>query len=625
MVYTVVLVENSPNIIKLLSEIADLAQTKVISLDILSHNMLSKLGIEHEKVESYIDKDDQELIDKLIIDKSHEWYQQEGISELLKFENMNLGSLLELEIAPYFLQIMKNFIGVKRIIDKENPSIVIASTPLASMVEAVMMNKKIKIQSYVIPNPSSLSYDRVAIPINIGKKLFTIWISRDFALKIKNIVESITNLIFKFKFNFSNASKRKSILLLDFNPMLYGDLLGELSKLDRNIVLLNQRRPAVWNLQSLNNIKRSNSKIIKLDDLLNSKLSSIIIQKQNELRTRLQQISLDDMLTEFFSIEGNSFWPSIKDSFIEMCSKRFHEAIERLVLSRELFEKMNIACMLILYDTASEEKILLHTAKEFKILGIILQHGGIFTKRDTGRLTTILPFIPPTCIKHGLWGEEAENVFRQMGVKDEEMILIGNPRYDELFRMKNKCKNKGSILIGSSILPELAYSRIDTNTLIQFENMFREVCRICVNIPNKKLIIKLHPGQHSSYDIKPIVNEIDPPIPIYKTNNISDLMKDCDVFVYIGFSTVILEAMILNKPTITFQIGPDWEYENKIFQNGATCLVKTLKEFEDALNNVLFNDTFRNDLIQKGEKYIDDYFVNRGDSSNSLAELLKQY
>ena len=76
--------------------------------------------IDHEIIENYIHDDDQDLIDKLIIDKSHEWYRQEGISELLQFENMNLGSLLELEIAPYFLQIIKNFIGVKRVIDKEN-------------------------------------------------------------------------------------------------------------------------------------------------------------------------------------------------------------------------------------------------------------------------------------------------------------------------------------------------------------------------------------------------------------------------------------------------------------------------------------------------------------------------
>jgi glycosyltransferase involved in cell wall biosynthesis len=619
-------VENSSNIQKLLSSMTDITKTHVISCDIFSHNILSQLKIDHEKIENYIHENDQNLIDKLIIETSHEWYKQKGISELLKFENLNLGSLLELEIAPYFLQIMKNFIGVKRVIDEENPSIVISSTSLTQMVKTVTSNKNIKMVSYDLPNAPTLSYDRIALSINVGKKLFTIWVSRDFALKIKNTLESITSLIFKFKYNFSNPTRRKSILLLDFNPMLYGDLLKELTKLDENILLLNQRRPAVWNLQSLNNVKRSNSKIIKLEDLLNSKLSSVIIQKQKELQKRLQKMSFeDDVLTKFFSIEGYSFWPSIKNSFIEMCSKRFNEAITRFVLSRELFKKMNISCMLILYDAAPEEKMIIHVAKEFEIPGIILQHG-ILTKRDTGILTSILPFVPPIGIKHGLWGKESENLFCQMSVKNEDMILVGNPRYDELFRMKNKSSNKSIILVGSSILPELAYSRIDTNEMIKFENVFRDICRISVNVPNKKLIVKLHPNQYaSSYDVKPILNEIDPSIPIYRTGNITDLMKDCDVLVYIGYSTVLLEAMILNKPTITFKIGPDWDYEHKIFQSGATLMVETIDEFEEALNNVLFNEVFRNDLIQKGEKYINDYFINQGNSSKFLTNILKKY
>ncbi len=623
--YTIVFVDKSSNITKLLSEVTNFTQTKIISCDVFSHEALLQMEIDHEIIENYIYDNDQDLIDKLIINKSHEWYQQEGISELLKFENMNLGSLLELEIVPYFLQIIKNFIGIKKVIDKENPSVVISPDTLSLMVKTFTMHKNVTIKSHVSLKTTTLTFDRVAIPINLGKKLFTIWVSREFALKIKNVIESITNLIFRFKFDLSNASKRKSIILLDFNPMLFGDFLKDLSQLDKNIILLNQRRPAVWNLQSLNNVKKSNSKIIKLENFLNSKLSSVIRQRQKELQKRLQKMFLDDdIFINFFSIDGFSFWPSIKNDFIEMCSKRFNEIIKKFVLSKELIKKMNISCMLILYDSAPEEKVFIHATNEFKIPGIILQHG-LLTKRDTGIVKSILPFIPPIGIKHGLWGKESENMFCQMGVKNEDILLIGNPRYDELFRMKNKCKNKNTILLGSSILAELAYSRIDTHMLIKFNDIFREICKTSVSIPNKKLIVKLHPGQHSSYDVKPILKEIDPSVAIYKTNNIADLMKDCDVFVYIGYSTVLLEAMILNKPTITFKIGPDWDYEHKLFQSGATVLVTTINEFEDALKKILFDEVFRNELIEKGKKYVDDYFINHGNSSQSFINILKNY
>ncbi|MBI3641314.1 MAG: hypothetical protein HY222_02850 [Thaumarchaeota archaeon] len=463
----------------------------------------------------------------------------------------------------------------------------------------------------------------MAIPINIGTKLFTIWVSRDFALKIKNTIESLTNLIFNFKFDFKKNSK-KNILLLDFNPMLYGNLLNELSKLDENVVLLNERRPAVWNIQSLKTIKFSKSKVMILKDLLNPKLRSTILQKQKILRNNFEKFSTNRILEEFFSIDGYSFWNAIKDNFLNMCSRRLEEAIERLELAKDFFERVDIKCILILYDNATEEKTILHAAKQYNVPGIILQHGVYVQNLHMERLLPILPIIPPLNVKHALWGNEMKNCFLQFGVHDSDIIMTGSSRHDELFWIKNKCKNKGRILLASSILTDIFYSGMQTDAFVQFENILKDVCKISINVPNKKLIVKLHPGQYTSFDVKPIIHSIDSSIPIYKTRNILDLMKDCDVMICIGPSTVLLEAMILGKPTITFGVDPQWFYEDKIFKNGATLLVKTSKELEDALNNVLFDDVFRNNLIKKGEEFVNDYLVNQGSSSTFIASTLQK-
>ena len=624
----VIFVENSSNIDKLLSS-TNLISTQIISCDILSHEKLLKMNIVHQMIEHYIEKNDQNLIDRLVIDSSHEWYSQEGIAELLEFENMNLGSLLELEIGPYFLQTIKNFIGVKRVIEKENPSNIVCSNSLSMIVKIFTIDKNIKINSYDTSNAASsydsMVYDRIQISFNIGKKLFSVWVSRKFALKIKTTLEFVTNLIFKFKFNFLNISKRKSIILLDFNPMIHGDFLKELKILDQNIILLNQRRPAVWNFQSLRNVKQSNSKIIQLEDFLNPKLSSTIEQKQKEFQNNLLKISKNsDILTKFFSIAGYSFWPCIETTFIEMCSKRFNEMIKKSILSKELIKKINISSMLMLYDTGLEEKIFVNAASEFKIPGIILQHGA-YTKRDTGMIAPIMLPLPANGLLHGIWGSETKNIFRQVGIKNEDILLVGNPRYDELFKIKNKCKNKNTILLGTNVLAELEYSRIDTNMIIKFKNIFTEVCKISANIPNKKLVVKLHPNQSLPYDVRPLLKDLDPSIPIYKTTDMIDLIKDCDVCVHIDFSTALLEAMILNKPTITFKIYPDSYYEDKFYHSGATLLVSTIDEFKEALNSILFNEKFRNDLIDKAQNYVKDSFVNQENASKFVINILKKY
>jgi hypothetical protein len=88
-------------------------------------------------------------------------------------------------------------------------------------------------------------------------------ISRIFYNKIKSISDKITSLLFNF--NPNKNSIKKNILLLDFNPIPYESLLKQLSKLDKNIILLNQRRPAIWNLKSLLIMKKLNCKIFNLN------------------------------------------------------------------------------------------------------------------------------------------------------------------------------------------------------------------------------------------------------------------------------------------------------------------------------------------------------------------------
>ena len=619
---SLVLVERSIDFEKLQSTISKFKNYKFISFDIFSHDKLNELNIEHEFVESYISKEDEQLIDKFMLDKSHEWYQLDSVSNLLQFENINLGWLLELEITPYFLRILKIFLGLIRIINKECPSKIVSSDLIISMVYTIDQKNTITTYSITTVNTASLAFDRVALPINIGKKLFTIWISRDKALKIKNFIEFLTNSIFHFKFNITKKSKQESILLLDFNPMFYSNFLKELSKLNKNILLLNERRPAIWNFKSLKSLINTKAKTIFLRDLHDEKTRSNILKKQKILQLNLEQLKENKELETFFSVEGYSFWPSIKKIFLSMCSTRFNEAIERNELIHKLFLNQKISSLVILFYPAPEEKIIINASQSFKIPGIILQHGLIPQSDYMKNWFKLFPYTPPKFIKHALWGNEIKNYFSSCGVKSYEMISSGSPRYDDHFKIKNSSENKGTILVSSSIISELAYYGINTNVFLDFKKILTNICKITNDIKNKKLIVKLHPGQPSSYDVRPLIHKINPSVPIYKTKDILELMKDCDVVICIGPSTIILEALILEKPIITYNIDPQWYYEDKIFQSGATKLVNTKQEFEDELDKILNDQNYRSELILKGKKFVNDYLVNQGTSSQKLAEYL---
>ena len=50
-----------------------------------------------------------------------------------------------------------------------------------------------------------------------------------------------------------------------------------------------------------------------------------------------------------------------------------------------------------------------------------------------------------------------------------------------------------------------------------------------------------------------------------------------------------------------------------------------MAEFESALKKILFDDTFRNQLLEKSKQYIDKCFINHGNSSQNLTDILKNY
>ena len=122
------------------------------------------------------------------------------------------------------------------------------------------------------------------------------------------------------------------------------------------------------------------------------------------------------------------------------------------------------------------------------------------------------------------------------------------------------------------------------------------------------------------YDVNHILQKINPSIPIYRTQNVLNLLQHCDVLVSIDHSTVLLESMILGKPTITFGIDSGWYDSDSIVTSGATLKVDSLEDFEISLKKVLFDINFRNNLVKKGNEYVNNNLANKGNSSKFFSE-----
>lgn len=591
-------------------------EVKFVSFDFLAHKILEKRNIEHVLIEDYLDDVKQKLIDETTKHIVHSWYEDENLSELLIHNDINLGWLLEIEIYSFFLRTVKTIIGIQELIKKDQPDTVIASNFMCSMIRHAC-DKKINLIEYTNLT-KGLTFDVIEISFNLGKRSFSIHISRKFALIIKNLIESVTEHISSRH----NDASHNSIILADFNPSLYHNFMNEISKSDMNVFLLNLRKPVGSNMSSWKIVMKNNLTIIYPKQFLNSTSKQTIEENQIKFNHEFTNVLSNNFFNSIFKINDMDVWPVITEYFKTICFNRFSEAIGYIEMINQMLKKLKVKSIVVLNNVGYEEKMLLSMARKHNIELFVLQHGIFPESSYSLNYIDLLPLIPPTGSKAAVWGDSLRKHLIKTGVSPDNIIVVGSPRHDDYFRDGQESRNNG-ILFCFAPQNEIDFISIDTRNYIKAEQMIKDMFQI-VSEKTKNITVKIHPSQYDPLGVKSIVMDIDRNIPVYKNQNIFNFIKNCEVLVCFEFSTVLLEAMILNKPTILYLIHPKWGTEDSIVTSGATILVKTREQFEDALTRLLTDNEFKNNQIKKGRDFVYSYISKQGTSSAFFRDLLEK-
>ena len=420
-------------------------------------------------------------------------------------------------------------------------------------------------------------------------------------------------------------SNQKCILLLDFNTIQYDLLLKELSNSSKNILLLNQRRPVVWNLESYNLIRKLGSTIINLNDF-NQKIENKIKQEKQQRQNELEAMWNQNLIfNKVFVIENYSIWNSIKDSFTKMCNARFLDSVERLMLLQQLFIKYDISVILEWAETAPHEKEVVHVAKRYGKKIVMLQHGTSPSGDIWGRAGRFFSFFsgPLKSDKQVVWGETTKEYAIKYGHNPENVISIGSPRHDKFFQAK-KINSKGMILLATTGVSEFFAETSTTNDYLKFNNFIREVCRVVKNLKDKKLVIKPHPQPDFVNNIIDLIKEIDPQIKIVLDTDLVELINSCEILITFNNSTIALESMILNKPTISLQTEKGAE-ENEIVKKHGIVSISKLEDIEPSIHSILKDDVFKINILKNSDNFIQKYYTNSGKASTFLAQFLENF
>ena len=608
----IILLDNLEDITKLDNYIKN-PNSKKICFNYNSYRILNKKGITCTYAEDYFNEQDQILLDKLTIEITNNWYKNKDVSKFLEYHEINIGRLLEIELMPYFCKEIKKFIGIFRIIEKENPNKIITSS-LGNFVFPI--KNEFNHINFPSQKNSSLYYDIIEIPIEIGFKIIILKISRENYQRLKKIVDAIVSLLQPRKFNLNENSSKKNILLVEFNPAIYKNMLQKFSQTNFNLILLNQRVPVITDLNSLKIIKNTNCKLINLEKV-HDKIKVKIKNDQKLMKQNIKLLLSYDIFEKIFSFNNNSFWNCIKDDFYILLEKRYSELIRKIIISELFFDNAHIDLVLDWAHTATEEKILTHFATKKNIPIITLQHGIYPTNEKFGKYLVHIGLIP-NGNKIVVWGNAITKYILKYYNNQSHIINIGSPKHDKYFMHNSKNKTNYVLII----LSELFHSNFEgtnSKTMQRLDEYIKKTYEIIKKVSNKKIIVKFRSRQ-SSFDGHQLINDLDPNISTYQSRDIFDVINMCDTVIVFNFSTTILDAMIMKKPTMTILPENQGFEDDVIMKSGATLVVNNLNELETKLVDILTNDKLREKLVEDGQKIVNEYFINQGNASEELCK-----
>lgn len=596
---------------------------KLIALDYSAHLILKTNRIDHVALDDFILYDEYGEIDSLAHTIPQIWSKFDTDQALLH-EQINLGEVLEWEMVYAIVKFLRLFYGINRAISTIRPDNVIVHKQddyVSKIVRQVCDNLGLQVTAIEGDHTvdSLFWLDNISVTLDLFGRPTTITVSRDTYQRIKSVVDSIGRMISKF--NSVNKNKTNRILLLEFNLANYKLLIESLQERKIDVILLNQRRPIIWNTSSFRIFKELHLEYNFLKQYATSSLEAMIFDRTKRINSTLEECSSSAYFSDLFSFKGSTFWPAFRDDFINFCKKRLAEAVRETSFGNAALDKEKPDSLLVWSDHSQFEKTMVLLAKRRGIPTFVIQHGmlgnilrngkSVWASQDNKRI-----YADYYCC----WGKITRDWYIKQGIDPSKLVLTGSPRYDAYF--KTTAHTAEDILLATSGIPSNTFSIFSSIKQIEeYEKKIRSICRTAKRF-SQRFVVKLHPYADEGFDIIKAIKEENSDAIIVKNVSIIDALNRSSIVISTG-SSVLLEAMLLNKPTIMLRyINGVEQQEVSYSEFGASVGTDGDEDsIYSAIYKILHDKEFRNNLIRRGREYTEQYLEYRGNSTQRIADI----
>jgi hypothetical protein len=257
------------------------------------------------------------------------------------------------------------------------------------------------------------------------------------------------------------------------------------------------------------------------------------------------------------------------------------------------------------------------------------QKQNLVTKliRRLLRFGNLLP--PPTlfgtagCNYLAVWGEYTRSTMLKCGVPSKSIVVTGAPRFDRLFsltadqiRVRHNTRSKHQLLFASQLLSNLDLGSYEADCRVM-----KSLDAFVRSNPSWDVVVRPHPSEnleeyHRLFRLMGLVHlRLEPGVPLYVA------LSNCDLLLTY-FSTVAVEAMILDKPIVCLRVygmsTPAYITE------GAVLVIDDLSEFDHWADRLLNDSQTKGRFAQARQAFITKYlgYID-GAASMRVARLIK--
>jgi len=594
-------------------------KSTILVFDYITHNKLSKRKIAHETMDDYLDDEERERI--FYFSKSiWTWHEKINESELI-FHKINLLSIIDRnELHEFLMDLIPKIHVIKKKLSNKTFKNIYASFTIYQLLENNgIANIKIFGEH---KEKTSLTFDNILINYNLGPISIKQKLDRKKYRTIKIFYEKIVSGLFGLTKNFN---EKKKIILLEFNPEVYSDLLFEMRKNGFQPVLINFRRPAISSFRSAAILRKTRSMVVIPQMLIDEKEFTKIESYKNNILKKIDAIfmSKNQILSEFFRYDGMRFDHILTELFLNILKERIEEYIIQILVAERMEREKNITDIITLNFSGETEQIFSMINTKYPM--ILLQHAFSNYTKSISSLIVFDDFhLIKDCI--AVYGEIVKKYLTDFKIIPENKIIVcGSPKYDSFMPINKKKENKKIILVTlRPIITHVEGIRIELYD--KYEHTINRIIEISHDLQNVEIIFKLHPQQHPHNQIiRQTIEKKDPNIRILQHEPIKKILANCDLHVNIApdnfdATSVILEAMILRRPTLNIQLQSK-TFEFEFMKANA---VRTISFDSDIKKQIelLLDEKESQALILNAQTYLKEYLSNHGKASQALVNSL---